>query len=383
MPESHEVIGLRLDCCAQILYLFWFLGASEDEAAGVFNEGTELANRAADFRTLAFLNSSYARIRLAHGALDYLDYAREAARLADEVGDLRIRLIVCGWLVRSLLFTGLISEALSRGEALLQEAGDDRSLEGWEVRHYHGCNLAFVGRWPEAVAWFQREIQRAREDQQLELLGWTCAVYGRECSGLGDAQVALDHARQGAEIAEKVGDPAMRAFAYLMLGYAYRRVRSYPKAVTALERARAIVQESHTGLEYEPEIVWNLALAYVENSDRSRAVQAAEEAVTLARQRGVRACEPGTQFALGYVLLRASGVESRNAIEAALGEALRSSREIGLKVWEPFIFLERAELARLTGDEATRQRELREAHRLFTEIGAPIRAAEVAKELGL
>jgi len=48
-----------------------------------------------------------------------------------------------------------------------------------------------------------------------------------------------------------------------------------------------------------------------------------------------------------------------------------------------FLHVERAELARLTGDEALRERELREAHRLFTEIGAPIRAAEVAKELGL
>jgi hypothetical protein len=45
--------------------------------------------------------------------------------------------------------------------------------------------------------------------------------------------------------------------------------------------------------------------------------------------------------------------------------------------------LRRAELARLVGDEAARERELREAHRLFTEIGAPIRAAEVAKELGV
>jgi hypothetical protein len=38
---------------------------------------------------------------------------------------------------------------------------------------------------------------------------------------------------------------------------------------------------------------------------------------------------------------------------------------------------------RLMGEEATRESELREAHRLFLEIGAPIRAAEVAKELGL
>src|SRR5262249_59904828 len=125
------------------------------------------------------------------------------------------------------------------------------------------------------------------------------------------------------------------------------------------------------------------ALAYVESGDPGRALRVAEEAVTLVRQRGVRVHEPGTQFSLGYVLLRARGLESRSAIEAALGNALRSSREMGLKIWEPFICLERAELARLTGDETGRQRELREAHRLFMEMGAPIRAAEVAKELGL
>jgi hypothetical protein len=43
--------------------------------------------------------------------------------------------------------------------------------------------------------------------------------------------------------------------------------------------------------------------------------------------------------------------------------------------------VERAALARLTGDEAGRERELRAAQRLFLAIGAPIRAAEVAKEL--
>jgi hypothetical protein len=49
--------------------------------------------------------------------------------------------------------------------------------------------------------------------------------------------------------------------------------------------------------------------------------------------------------------------------------------------YEPFLHVERAELARLTSDEAAYQRELREAHRLFTEIGAPIWAEQVAKEL--
>jgi hypothetical protein len=44
---------------------------------------------------------------------------------------------------------------------------------------------------------------------------------------------------------------------------------------------------------------------------------------------------------------------------------------------------ERAHASRTSGGEAACDRQLREAHRLFTEIGAPIRAAEVAKELGL
>jgi hypothetical protein len=54
----------------------------------------------------------------------------------------------------------------------------------------------------------------------------------------------------------------------------------------------------------------------------------------------------------------------------------------GAKSYEPFLHVERAELARLTCDEAARECELREAHRLFLEIGATIRAEQVARELG-
>jgi len=40
------------------------------------------------------------------------------------------------------------------------------------------------------------------------------------------------------------------------------------------------------------------------------------------------------------------------------------------RAYAPLIHVERAELARLLGDEAGYQRELREAHRLFVEMGA-------------
>jgi hypothetical protein len=75
------------------------------------------------------------------------------------------------------------------------------------------------------------------------------------------------------------------------------------------------------------------------------------------------------------------GVEATREIEATLAEAEAWLEMSGAKSYEPFLHVERAELARLSGDEAAYQRELREAHRQFLEIGAPIRAAEVARQL--
>jgi hypothetical protein len=51
-------------------------------------------------------------------------------------------------------------------------------------------------------------------------------------------------------------------------------------------------------------------------------------------------------------------------------------------IYLPQVHLARANLARLAGDEVARHRELLEAHRLFTEMGATGRAERVARELG-
>jgi hypothetical protein len=55
--------------------------------------------------------------------------------------------------------------------------------------------------------------------------------------------------------------------------------------------------------------------------------------------------------------------------------------ETGALIYLPEIHLERAELARLVGDEVRRQRALREAHRLFTEMGATAWAEQVVRQL--
>jgi hypothetical protein len=101
------------------------------------------------------------------------------------------------------------------------------------------------------------------------------------------------------------------------------------------------------------------------------------------RRRGTRFGEFSALLTRIRALREIHGVPATREIEAALAEADARLEMSGAKSYEPFLHVERAELARLTGDEAARERELREAHRLFFEIRAPIRAEQVARELGL
>jgi hypothetical protein len=109
----------------------------------------------------------------------------------------------------------------------------------------------------------------------------------------------------------------------------------------------------------------------------------AVEAIAFTRRRGTRLYEFSALLTRIRALRETQGVQATREIEAALAEADVWLEMSGAKSYEPFLHVERAELARLTGDDAARERELRGAHRLFTEMGALIRAVEVAKELGL
>jgi len=76
-----------------------------------------------------------------------------------------------------------------------------------------------------------------------------------------------------------------------------------------------------------------------------------------------------------------TGEDTAEARVAALERALGAVRETGAKAFEPLVHVERAELARQSGDAEWRERELREAHRLFTTMDATGHAARLAREL--
>jgi ATP/maltotriose-dependent transcriptional regulator MalT len=127
----------------------------------------------------------------------------------------------------------------------------------------------------------------------------------------------------------------------------------------------------------------SLAEAHLGLGNNSRARALADEALAVARRQGTRFYECCAHIARARVLLRTEGATASPEIQAHLREAQDLVEETGGRSQQPFIHEELANLARLTGDDATYQRELGEAHRLFTEMGATGHAERLAKELGL
>ena len=126
----------------------------------------------------------------------------------------------------------------------------------------------------------------------------------------------------------------------------------------------------------------DLAEAYLGEGEYEKARTTIDKALSALGDSGLR-LECTGLLTLARVLLRTEGIDARDRIEQTLAKVWRICEETGQRLWLPHIHFERAELARLGGDEETREHELHEAHRLFVEIGATGHVERLAKELGL
>ena len=111
--------------------------------------------------------------------------------------------------------------------------------------------------------------------------------------------------------------------------------------------------------------------------DLRAARRAAEDAITGTSHSFLH----GGESWLALARLRIRTDEARDDVEAALVKAAELLHEGGIRIHEPKLHEVRADLARREGDPAAAERELREAHRLFTEMGATGHAERVARKL--
>ncbi len=91
------------------------------------------------------------------------------------------------------------------------------------------------------------------------------------------------------------------------------------------------------------------------------------------------ACSGGRPDRLaGYV---GQSAAAKDEVQRLLDEVAALIDEQGILLFAPTLHERRAKLAALLGDDAGHERELREAHRLYTEMGATGHAVRVGREL--
>jgi hypothetical protein len=160
-------------------------------------------------------------------------------------------------------------------------------------------------------------------------------------------------------------------------------MQHWQEALEAIESCLALAREHRAGLQEETGYLADLAEALSGLGEHARARQAAEESVEMARRRKTRFFELRAQLALARVLRAAQGLAAKVAIDAALARTAALLDDTGARAYSPAVHEEQAALAALVGDRSAQQRHLREAHRLFSEMGAVGHAERLAKEIGL
>jgi hypothetical protein len=138
------------------------------------------------------------------------------------------------------------------------------------------------------------------------------------------------------------------------------------------------------GLANKPNEGWSAALlaeALLQTGDLSAAQSAAEQAIALCRRSLRSHYEAEAHGILARALLRRDGAAAREPAEAALAEAAALIERTGAKLLAPALCEWRAELAAVLGDTDLREQRLREAQQGYEEIGAPLQAERIARDL--
>jgi hypothetical protein len=147
----------------------------------------------------------------------------------------------------------------------------------------------------------------------------------------------LAHATQADEIAERMGSAHLRVFTLYALGHARLMLGETGEAIAAIERSIELAREARTGLEQEALRVATLSEALLSAGDHSRALETAEESVTLALQRGNEAILPASYRVLAEALLASEDPGRSAPAQEALEKATAAVEATGARAELPLI----------------------------------------------
>jgi class 3 adenylate cyclase/tetratricopeptide (TPR) repeat protein len=394
LPDTDETSALGIAARINSLQYGWRLGISHEEAEETFEEAERMASKAGDIASRTFLLSVMGGMRgISDGDFPGMaELAAQSLALAEESGDPGLYIAVAGGSYANFLLGEFRKAAAILDRAIELTGGDPRVAAGTTVGCplgyayiFKGGVLSYAGDLQECRALVERGMDICREHGDIESFGWGHMWLFWIAYYAGETDTAVTHAQQALEIADRIGQPFSRTWAWTFYGAAQLGEGRWEQAKEALERSLAMSEERRTAVEGTSWRHFWLGEAYLGLRDPARAIALVRDGLEMARESGLPANEAYGHMTLARVLLASSeeavSAETEHEVEQALQRALELSAKVDFGSLDPFVHAELAELARLCGEERERERELREAHRLFTEIGATGHAERLAGEL--
>jgi tetratricopeptide (TPR) repeat protein len=199
---------------------------------------------------------------------------------------------------------------------------------------------------------------------------------------LGNPETSLRDAHAFVDLAKRSGSAWAGPVSNLALGRAHILGANWVAARKTLQRALTQARQFKLGLEAEALHLAYLAQALIGCGEPKLALEAAQEAISVACSKGTRFWELHAQLSLAGVLLHGEGCDAGQQIEAALERAEVLLNRTAGAVMRPQLLTLRAGLARVCGDLDTYRKLLHDAHRFFNLMGADGFAERIANELG-
>jgi tetratricopeptide (TPR) repeat protein len=353
LGDSAEASGLALAARVWRLDYGWRLGISEQEATAHYEAGRELAGRSGDRVSLLLITAMYATVRGFAGHVDELgELGEEVDRLSIEIGDPALRMMSLLVPIYSQWVRGRLGDALALADEGIALGAKDPALGSgitltcpyaWCLMA-RGLILCNMGYFEEAASELDRALRVAQEQGNLETQGWVHGAYVPLARSTEELETVLSHATQAYEIAERIGSAFSRVQALYFLGYARLMIGEPDEAIAALERSIELGREARTGLELEALRFAGLSEALLSAGDHQRALDAAQESVTLSRERGNEVVLAISYRVLAEALLAGDGPGKVAAAKEALEQAAAAAEATGARAELPFIERARARL---------------------------------------
>ncbi len=351
MEEDEETAALAVSSRLLQLQYAWRLGMDREEEQRLVAEAEEIATRSGDLRSLAMLKlATAARPGMPHEATAWLDAVAETNRLADESGDLHLRVTMRSACAYAFLCVADFDAFERSLDEVLELSGGDRDVGAGIVI---GSPIAWAtmgkglaererGRLDAAEALFEEGLRIATEDGDLETASWTRSNIALMLAMRGDVEGGIGLALRNCELTERLGDVFSRSLALANLAATQLAAEDYPAALDSIEAAERLYRGAmDNGGEME---AWRAAL----RADALTGVGRGEEAIAVAESAAQIATERGMRWSLPLTLLataRARNAAGADGVRAVLDEAAAVAEETGALTTLVSIETERDRLA--------------------------------------